>query len=119
MNYEKERKEAFKKRIKQAGTEVRFRTLKYRIGCEKRIVAATMQMDGEVYHMGLAFCSKNDRFDKRKGQVIALGRLIKNPIEFERAKDRPIKWSVTAIAVDVAGKLDIRWMEGIRPEDLV
>ncbi len=119
MDYEKRRTENFKRRIKEAGPVVRFRTLKYRPGGEGRIVAAVIQMDGEIYHMGLAFCSKNDRFDKRKGQVIALGRLIKDPIEFEQAKDRPVKWSVAAIAVDIAGQRNIRWMEGMRPEDLV
>lgn len=119
MNYEKKRREGFKKRLKEAGPEVRFRTLKYRPGGKDRIVAATMQMDGGIYHLGLAFCSNNDRFEKLKGQVIALGRLIKDPIEFERAKDRPVKWSVAAIAVDIAGKREVRWMEGIRPEDLV
>lgn len=119
MTSQKARKESFKKQIRQAGP-VQFRTLKYRIGGAKRIVAATMRLDGEnVYHMGLAFCSEQDKFDKFKGQIIALGRLVKDPIEFERAEDRPVKWSVAAIAVDVANQKDIRWMEGIRSDDLV
>ena len=118
MTSQKARKESFKKMIREAGP-VQFRTLKYRIGSSKRIVVATMKLEGGLYHMGLAFCSKNDQFDKLKGQVIALGRLIKDPIEFERAEDRPIKWSVAAIAVDVADSRDIRRMKGVKPEDLV
>ncbi len=119
MTSQKARRESFKKQIRQAGP-VRFQTLKYRIGGAKLVVAAIMHLDGEnVYHMGLAFCSEHDRFDKLKGQVIALGRLVKDPIEFQKVESRPVKWSVAAIAVYIAGSREIRSMEGVKPEDLV
>lgn len=120
MNSQKAQKESLKKQVSKGEPDVRFRTLRSRTGGAGRIVAATLRLGiGDHYLMGVAFCSPRDRFNKLKGQAIALGRLLKDPIEFERSHERPVKWSVAAITVDIAGRREVRWMEAIRPDDLV
>ncbi len=56
-------------------------------GAVTRIMAAFYN-DESNYYVGFALCSPKDNFCRKKGRVIAIGRLNKKPLWFPRVSDR-------------------------------
>jgi len=83
-----------------------------------KVVVATRKLDEKTFELGISYCSPYDNFDRLKGQVIALGRMTKSPIRFERIDGKMVKTQVAQIVVDIAGMADVHWMAGVTPEQL-
>lgn len=70
--------------------------------------------DPELRCAAFAFCSIKDKYFKGKGQIISLGRLLKGNrrITFHKAD------SIREILLAEAERREIKWMKGVKIEDI-
>jgi hypothetical protein len=97
----------------------RFRTLNIKKSPRGKITVATRKLEDGSFLLGIAFCNPDDQFDRLRGKLIAHGRMLKNPVVFERTEGKLVKDSVKQIVVNEAFVQGIIWMNGIQAEDLV
>ena len=87
-----------------------------------RIVAAILPIDDskKKFRVQFAYCSPKDQFDKKRGQQIAILRLLshKHPIEFERVEGESLFETIKTYIIKDSYRKDVRWCRGLSPEEL-
>lgn len=81
-----------------------------------RITVAKMdsEEDPNLREVAITFCSPKDKFNKVKGKIISVGRLLKGNKKVTMHKAE----NVREVIVATAQMKKIQWMKGIEPEDL-
>lgn len=88
-----------------------------------RITTAFKQEMEDVYKLGFSFCSPLDTYNKRKGQLIASGRLLTEGRNkyflMPYTEGIPLKQQFKDVAIVAAKFHKIKWMADATTEDLV